>query len=543
MAFVFGGARAFLGKPVNVESRHAHACSHGSGVRLGRLRSSSVRMVGMEVKPDTGSGSSAVDLSKIGLVGLAVMGQNLALNIAEKGFSISVFNRSSSKTDEAVARAQRELEDPALFSGFKDMKEFVESIERPRSIIMLVKAGAPVDATIEALVPLLEEGDMIIDGGNEWFENTERRSESLSKKGIMYMGMGVSGGEEGARFGPSLMPGGPEEAWASVAPILKKIAAQVDDGPCVFHIGPGGSGNYVKMIHNGIEYGDMQLIGEAYDILRTIGGLTPGQLADVFTEWNKGDLKSFLIEITANIMAVKDDVTGDGSVLVEKVLDKTGAKGTGMWTMEEAVRRGVPSPTIASSLDARYMSSLKEERVAAEEILKGPTPAITREQKVLIEDVRQALYASKVCSYAQGMNLIKQTGIENNWDLNLGEIARIWKGGCIIRAQFLDRIKEAYSRNRELSSLLLDEQFAKELESAQEAWRRVVSLTVSEGITAPAFSASLSYYDSYRRGRLPSSQLVQSQRCAEGGGSDPFRYRQRNYTRWSSDGVTEVIGS
>ncbi|KAJ8908349.1 hypothetical protein NDN08_005059 [Rhodosorus marinus] len=544
MAFVFGGTSVFLGKPVNVDSRHAHACSHGSGVRLGRLRSSSVRMVGMEVKPDKGSGSSAVELSKIGLVGLAVMGQNLALNIAEKGFSISVFNRSSSKTDDAVARAQGELEDPALFSGFKDMKEFVESIERPRSIIMLVKAGAPVDATIEALVPLLEEGDMIIDGGNEWFENTERRSEALSKKGIMYMGMGVSGGEEGARFGPSLMPGGPEEAWQSVAPILKKIAAQVDDGPCVFHIGPGGAGNYVKMIHNGIEYGDMQLIGEAYDVLRTIGGLTPDQLADVFTEWNKGDLKSFLIEITANIMAIKDDVAGDGSVLVEKVLDKTGAKGTGMWTMEEAVRRGVPSPTIASSLDARYLSSLKEERVAAEEILKGPTPAITSEQKALVEDVRQALYASKVCSYAQGMNLIKQTGVENNWDLNLGEIARIWKGGCIIRAQFLDRIKEAYGRNPELSSLLIDEQFAKELESAQEGWRRVVSLTVSEGITAPAFSASLSYYDSYRRGRLPSSQLVQSQRDYFGAHTYKRLDTDKVYhTRWSSDGVTEVIGS
>jgi len=503
-----------------------------------------VRMVGMEVRPSTDSEGSAVGLSKIGLVGLAVMGQNLALNVAEKGFSISVFNRSSSKTDDAVARAQAELENPALFSGFKDMKEFVESIERPRSIIMLVKAGAPVDATIEALVPLLEEGDMIIDGGNEWFENTERRSEALSKKGIMYMGMGVSGGEEGARFGPSLMPGGPKEAWESVAPILKKIAAQVDDGPCVFHIGPRGSGNYVKMIHNGIEYGDMQLIGEAYDILHTIGGLTPDQLADVFAEWNKGDLKSFLIEITANIMAIKDDVTGDGSVLVEKVLDKTGAKGTGMWTMEEAVRRGVPSPTIASSLDARYLSSLKEERVAAEKILKGPTPAITSEQKGLIEDVRQALYASKVCSYAQGMNLIKQTGLENNWDLNLGEIARIWKGGCIIRAQFLDRIKEAYGRNPELSSLLIDEQFAKELESAQDAWRRVVALTVSEGITAPAFSASLSYYDSYRRGRLPSSQLVQSQRDYFGAHTYKRLDTDKVYhTRWSSDGVTEVISS
>lgn len=349
----------------------------------GRCRSV-VRMVEAPVKSSVSDVESTVGVSKVGLVGLAVMGQNLALNVAEKGFPISVYNRSSSKTDDAVERAGKELENPETFRGFHDIKEFVQSLERPRRIIMLVKAGKPVDATIEALTPLLEDGDMIIDGGNEWYENTLRRSEEAKEKNILYMGMGVSGGEEGARNGPSLMPGGPKDAWDAVAPILKEIAAQVDDGPCVFHIGPGGAGNYVKMIHNGIEYGDMQLIGEAYDILQTIGGLTEEELAQTFDEWNAGELQSFLIEITSQILKTKDDVIGDGSYLVRKVLDKTGAKGTGMWTMEEAVRRGVPAPTIAASLDGRYLSGLKEDRLAASKVrtqfasLPTPSPSLSR---------------------------------------------------------------------------------------------------------------------------------------------------------------------
>jgi len=362
-----------------------------------------VRMVDTKLRDDVGEQKKSTDLSKIGLVGLAVMGQNLALNIADKGFSISVYNRSESKTDDSVARAKNELESPEIFRGFHDVKDFIASIERPRSIIMLVKAGAPVDATIATLIDLLDEGDMIIDGGNEWYRNTERRAQSCAEKKIMYMGMGVSGGEEGARHGPSLMPGGPKEAYDAVESILKKIAAQVDDGPCVMHVGPGGAGNYVKMIHNGIEYGDMQLIGEAYDLLRTVGGLSMEELAEVFSEWNGAELQSFLIEITAEIMKTKDDVAKDGSHLVEKILDKSGSKGTGMWTMEEAVRRGVPAPTVASSLDGRYLSGLKEERLEADKILAGPEPSVktAEEKKQLVADVRKALYASKICSYAQ----------------------------------------------------------------------------------------------------------------------------------------------
>ncbi|KAH7298853.1 hypothetical protein KP509_25G061600 [Ceratopteris richardii] len=451
-------------------------------------------------------------LSRIGLAGLAVMGQNLALNIAEKGFPISVYNRSSSKVDETVERAKQEGNLPV--KGFHDPKDFVLSIQRPRAIIILVKAGAPVDQTIDTLSKFMEPGDCIIDGGNEWYENTERRALAVKEKGLLYMGMGVSGGEEGARYGPSLMPGGTPEAYEYIKDIVVKIAAQVNDGPCVTYIGEGGAGNFVKMVHNGIEYGDMQLISEAYDVLKSVGGLTNKELARTFSEWNKGELESFLIEITADIFRVKDD-KGEGE-LVDKILDKTGMKGTGKWTVQQAAELSVAAPTIACSLDSRFLSGLKEEREAAAEVFRKAgvgdiliTKEVDKEQ--LINDVRKALYASKICSYAQGMNIIRAKSIEKGWNLNLGEISRIWKGGCIIRAVFLDRIKAAYDRNPKLASLLIDPEFAKEMVERQESWRRVVSLAISVGISTPGMSSSLAYFDSYRRSRLPAN-LLQAQR-------------------------------
>ncbi|KAL8106037.1 6-phosphogluconate dehydrogenase, decarboxylating 2-like [Apium graveolens] len=451
--------------------------------------------------------------TRIGLVGLAVMGQNLALNIAEKGFPISVYNRTTSKVDETVERAKNEGNLPLY--GFHDPEAFVNSIQKPRVLIMLVKAGAPVDQTIKSLCVYLEKGDCIIDGGNEWYENTERREKAMAEKGLLYLGMGVSGGEEGARNGPSMMPGGSFEAYKSIEDILLKVAAQVpDSGPCVTYIGEGGSGNFVKMVHNGIEYGDMQLISEAYDVLKSVGKLSNEELHQVFTEWNKGELQSFLIEITADIFGIKDD-KADG-YLVDKVLDKTGMKGTGKWTVQQAAELSIAAPTIASSLDSRFLSGLKDERVAAAEVFKaGGVGDILTDQTVdkkkLIDDVRQALYASKICSYAQGMNLIRAKSIEMGWGLTLGELARIWKGGCIIRAIFLDRIKQAYDRNANIASLLVDPEFAKEMIERQAAWRRVVCVAINSGVSTPGMSSSLAYFDTYRRERLPAN-LVQAQR-------------------------------
>eukprot|EP00475_Leptophrys_vorax_P034467 TRINITY_DN5564_c0_g1_i1.p1 TRINITY_DN5564_c0_g1~~TRINITY_DN5564_c0_g1_i1.p1 ORF type:complete len:476 (+),score=184.84 TRINITY_DN5564_c0_g1_i1:98-1525(+) len=447
--------------------------------------------------------------SEIGLLGLAVMGQNLALNIAQKGFRISVFNRSPDKVDATVDRAKAEGIDKLV--GYKDIGEFVHSIQKPRAVIILIKAGKPVDEAIAELSQHMEPGDLIIDGGNEWYENTQRRGAEVAAKGLLYMGMGVSGGEEGARNGPSLMPGGPREAYEIVKPILVKAAAQTNDGACVTYIGPGGAGNYVKMIHNGIEYGDMQLIAEAYDILKNVGGLSNDELAAVFDEWNKGELESFLIEITAKIFKKKDE-TDEKTFLVDVVLDKTGSKGTGKWTVQEAAEQAIAASTITSALDARYLSSLLDERKAAEKILHGPAkPADHVDKAQIIDDVRKALYAAKICSYAQGMNLIRAAGLKNNWGLDLGAISKIWKGGCIIRAVFLDRIKSAYDREANLASLLIDPEFAAELNERQAAWRRVVKLAIKYGIGIPAFSASLAYFDSYRRSRLPAN-LTQAQR-------------------------------
>ncbi|KAK9716639.1 hypothetical protein RND81_06G247400 [Saponaria officinalis] len=458
--------------------------------------------------------TSSLSPAQIGLAGLAVMGQNLALNIAEKGFPIAVYNRTTTKIDETLNRAKIEGDLPMY--GQYSARDFVLSIQRPRSIIILVKAGVPVDQTIAAVSEHMDAGDTIIDGGNEWYENTERRLVEAHSRGLLYLGMGVSGGEDGARYGPSLMPGGDFEAYSNVENVLKKIAAQVDDGPCVTYIGEGGAGNFVKMVHNGIEYGDMQLISEAYDVLKNVGGLSNEELASIFDEWNRGELESFLVEITADIFKVKDELA-DGE-LVDKILDKTGMKGTGKWTVQQAAELSVAAPTIAASLDCRYLSGLKEERESAAKALSdaGMTEQVNAvrggvDKKRLIDDVRQALYASKICSYAQGMNLLRAKSSEKNWNLNFGELARIWKGGCIIRAVFLDRIKKAYQRNPDLSSLVVDPEFAKEMVQRQAAWRRVVGLAISAGISTPGMCASLAYFDTYRRARLPAN-LVQAQR-------------------------------
>ncbi|KAG2561959.1 6-phosphogluconate dehydrogenase, decarboxylating 2, chloroplastic [Panicum virgatum] len=452
---------------------------------------------------------------RIGLAGLATMGQNLALNIAEKGFPISVYNRTAAKVDSTLLRARDEGALPVL--GHRDPRGFVLSLSRPRTVVLLVQAGPAVDATIDALTPYLEPGDAIVDGGNEWYQNTERRIEEAAARGILYLGMGVSGGEEGARNGPSLMPGGHVDAYNNIRDILEKAAAQTEDGACVTFVGPGGAGNFVKMVHNGIEYGDMQLIAEAYDVLRRVGGLSNSEIADVFAEWNKGELESFLVEITADIFTVADPLDGSGGALVDKILDKTGMKGTGKWTVQQAAELAVAAPTIAASLDGRYLSGLKDERVAAAGVLEeegmpaGLLEKINVDKKVLVDRVRQALYASKICSYAQGMNLIRAKSEEKGWNLNLAELARIWKGGCIIRARFLDRIKRAYDRNPELANLIVDREFAREMVQRQNAWRWVVARAVEAGISTPGMTASLSYFDTYRSSRLPAN-LIQAQR-------------------------------
>lgn len=445
--------------------------------------------------------------------------QNLALNVAEKGFPISVFNRSYDKTEAAVARAQKEGVGEKL-RGFREMADFVASLERPRRVIILVQAGAPVDSTIENLCKYMEPGDIIVDGGNEWFENTERRAALVESKGLLYMGMGVSGGEEGARNGPSLMPGGSAEAFKALEPVISRVAAQVDDGPCTMYVGKGGSGNFVKMVHNGIEYGDMQLISEAYDVLRTLGGFTNAELADTFKKWNEGALQSYLVEITSIILAKQDDRAGAGAkageALVDRIVDKTGAKGTGKWTVQRAAELSVPAPTIAASLDGRYISALKSERVAAAAFyaplgIAAPCVAAGVDKAALAEDVRKALYCAKVCSYAQGMNIIRAQSETSGWSVDLGGLARIWKGGCIIRAAFLDDIKQAYLRDPALPNLLVDGDFARGIAEQQEAWRRVVGLAVASGVSVAGMSSSLAYFDAYRRARLPAN-LVQAQR-------------------------------
>jgi 6-phosphogluconate dehydrogenase len=441
----------------------------------------------------------------IGLIGLAVMGENLALNIESKGFPIAVFNRTTSKTTAFVnGRAAGKK-----VVGTTTIEEFVQSLERPRRMILMVKAGEAVDAFIAQLRPHLEAGDIIIDGGNSFFKDTERRIQGCKEAGIHYFGMGVSGGEEGALRGPSIMPGGGNaEAYARLEPILTKIAAQVDDGACVTYIGAKGAGHFVKMVHNGIEYGDMQLIAEAYDLLRHAVGLSPDELHDVFAEWNRGELRSFLIEITTRIVNFKDAETG--KPLVDVILDKAEQKGTGKWTSQVALDLGVPIPTITAAVDARFMSAHKEERIAASKVFNHQPSTVNR-QPSLVEDVRAALYASKICSYAQGFAMMQAASREFGYNLNFSEIARIWKGGCIIRAVFLDRIKQAYARSPELPNLLVDDEFREDIRAREEAWRKVVTTAVEWGFPVPAMSASLAYFDAYRRERLPAN-LIQAQR-------------------------------
>ncbi len=442
-----------------------------------------------------------------GVIGLAVMGENLVLNIERNGFSVAVYNRTPTRTQEFMGeRAQGKNILPTY-----SIEEFVKALERPRKMLVMVKAGKPVDLVIEQLKPLLEPGDMIIDGGNSLYEDTDRRVADLESTGLRFIGMGVSGGEEGALNGPSMMPGGTKEAYQEIESIVTKIAAQVDDGPCVTYIGPKGAGHYVKMVHNGIEYGDMQLIAEAYDLLKNVGGLSNEQLHEVFAEWNTTDeLNSFLIEITANIFKKKDDVLADG-FLVDTILDAAGQKGTGRWTIVNSLELGVPIPTIAAAVNARIMSSFKDERVAASRVLSGPEGKFEGDIKSFIDKVRDALYCSKMCSYAQGMALMGKASAEFGYHLNLGEIARIWKGGCIIKAGFLGKIKHAYDENPTLPNLLLAPEFKQTILDRQVAWREVISTASLMGIPVPAFSASLDYFDSYRRDRLPQN-LTQAQR-------------------------------
>lgn len=447
------------------------------------------------------------DMAKIGLIGLGVMGENLALNIERNGFPIAIYNRTVEKVDEFV---QSRGKGKKVF-GFHDDKEFVASLERPRKIVLLVKAGAPVDATIEKLLPYLEKDDIIIDGGNSHFVDTIRREKDLAAKGFYLIGSGVSGGEEGALWGPSLMPGGNKAAYEKIRPIWEAIAAKVDDGPCVTYLGPDGAGHFVKMVHNGIEYGDMQLIAEVYDVLKRGLGLRADQICDIFEEWNKGILDSFLIEITAKILSVTDQETG--KFLVDLIQDKAGQKGTGKWTGEIALDLGIAIPTIDAALTARLLSALKDERIIASKKLTAPANATIdpADAKKVIAALHDALYASKVCSYAQGMALIRAGSDHYNWGIDLSECARIWKGGCIIRAKLLEQIKQAFKRQNDVKNLLVDPEFSSWLVDHQSNWRYAISTAVNAGIAVPALSASLAYFDSYRSANLPQN-LTQAQR-------------------------------
>lgn len=441
----------------------------------------------------------------IGLIGLAVMGQNLVLNMNDHGYTVAVFNRTVSKVDDFI-------EGPAKGTqviGTHSLEEFIGKLKKPRRVMLMVKAGNPVDQFIETLLHHLEPGDIIIDGGNSRYDDSIRRTRDLKEKGILFIGTGISGGEEGARHGPSIMPGGNPEAWPHVKEIFQSIAAKVDNGdPCCEWVGEEGAGHYVKMVHNGIEYGDMQLIAEAYHLLKNGLGLDAGRMHEVFSEWNQQELNSYLIEITSHIFACND---ADGGALVEKILDVAGQKGTGKWTAINALELGMPLTLIAEAVFARFLSSLKEERTEASQILKGPETSFDGNPEEFIECIRQALYASKIVSYAQGFMLMRQAAEEFSWNLNYGGIALMWREGCIIRSRFLGKIKEAYVNNPGLKNLLLDEFFRGEVEKAQRGWRKVVAMAAELGIPCPCFSTALAYYDGYRTARLPAN-LLQAQR-------------------------------
>jgi 6-phosphogluconate dehydrogenase len=445
----------------------------------------------------------------IGLIGLAVMGENLALNIESRGYRVAVFNRTVQKVDHFLeGRAKGKN-----FVGCHSLEELVAALKSPRMVLMMVKAGPPVDELIDSLLPLMSKGDILIDGGNSHFLDTERRTKYVESKGLLFVGTGVSGGEEGALLGPSMMPGGSPAAWPHVKPIFQAIAAKVgpnDDIPCCEWVGPRGAGHYVKMVHNGIEYGDMQLICEAYFLMKEALGLSNDEIYDVFDEWNRGELDSYLIEITRDIFSVKDDQGGDG-YLVDKVLDVAGAKGTGKWMSQHALDLGVPSTLVTEAVFARSLSALKEERERASKVLRGPTAKYSGDRKAFIEQIRHALYASKICSYAQGFVQLRAAAAELGWPLNYGNCALLWRGGCIIRAVFLDRIKEAFDADPNLENLLLAPYFKDAVAKAQDAWRHVISQAALLGLPTPAFCSALAYYDGYRRARLPAN-LLQSQR-------------------------------
>ena len=442
----------------------------------------------------------------IGVIGLAVMGENLILNMESKGFTVSCFNRTVSKVDRFIeGRAKGKS-----IIGTRSVEEFCESLARPRKAMLMVKAGQAVDDFIETILPHLEEGDIVIDGGNSHFPDTIRRTNYLAEKGLCYIGTGMSGDEEGALKGPSIMPGGNPAAWPHVKPIFQAIAAKVQDGsPCCDWIGSNGAGHYVKMVHNGIEYGDMQMICEAYLLMKNLLGMTADEMHRVFKAWNEGELNSYLIEITRDILAKKDDETGEA--IVDLILDTAGQKGTGKWTSQSALDLGAPAATIAEAVFARCISAIKEERVAAGGVLSGPAVAFDGDREAFVEDIRKALYASKVCSYAQGFQLLQLAAADYGWDLQYGTIALMWRGGCIIRAQFLGSIKEAFDADPELANLLLAPFFKGVIETCQDSWRSVVTTAVAAGIPVPAFSSALAYYDSYRCPRLPAN-LLQAQR-------------------------------
>ena len=449
--------------------------------------------------------------ARFGIIGLGTMGRNLALNIESHGFPVAVWNLESDWVDRFIA------ENRGNFQGTKTFADLVAALETPRRVMMMIPAGAPIDQTIAALQPLLAPGDVVIDGGNSWFEDTRRREASLRQAGIHFIGCGVSGGEEGARYGPSLMPGGPLEAWPLLRDVLEAIAARTEAGPCVTHVGPDGAGHYVKMVHNGIEYADMQLIAETWDVLRRVLGLSAPDTADVFERWNTGVLESFLVELTAKVCRVIDPETG--APLVDQVLDKAGQKGTGRWTAQIALELGVAIPTIAAAIDARILSSMKAERVVAAAALGGPDPRAVAPgagaRGTTIDDLASALYAARICAYAQGMALIRAGSDKFAWNINLSEIGRIWKGGCIIRARLLDPVRQAFAANPSLPNLLLDPNLAQAVDGAEQGWRRTVALAAAAGVPMLAHSSALAYFDSYRTPRLPQN-LTQAQRDAFG---------------------------
>jgi 6-phosphogluconate dehydrogenase len=473
-------------------------------------------------------------IADIGIIGLAVMGENLALNMESKGFTVAVHNRT-------YAVVEKFMNGRALgknFIGSRDLREFVRSIARPRKIMMMVKAGKPVDDLIEQMIPLLDKGDILIDGGNTHFPDTARRTDYVESKGLLFVGTGVSGGEEGALKGPSIMPGGSKAAWPEVKSIFQSIAAKTDDGtPCCDWVGEGGAGHFVKMVHNGIEYGDMQLICEAYQIMKDLLGLTTDEMHTVFANWNKGDLDSYLIEITADILAFKEP---DGSPLLNKILDTAGQKGTGKWTGITALDMGIPLTLIGEAVFARCLSAMKDDRTKASKLLPGPKPSFSGDKKQLIDFLEAALYASKIVSYAQGYTLMRAAADEYKWNLNYGGIALMWRGGCIIRSNFLGKIKDAYENNHALSNILLDPFFRNKITEAQVGWRKIVALALENGISIPALSSALTYFDGYRCEYSPAN-LLQAQRDYFGAHTYERTDKPRGeffHTNWTGEGGT-----